>query len=427
MTEEIIFSTLDGIDLDRFILSTYYLETDASADALSIAREMAIGQTTGTWVPVPEETEEIRRKHVGRVVGVYEGPHYEREIPPNLEKRHFIVQIAIPCINLEPQIPMLLSTIAGNDISITYRVKLLDIRLPESFVKTFKGPKFGIPGIREILKVKERPLIVNMIKPCIGIEPRVGAELFYKAAVGGVDVVKDDEVLANTSFSPILARVKAYMEKEKQAFEETGEHTLYAVNITDRVDKVRENAYQVIEAGGNCLMLNYLPNGISTLRMLAEDPSIHVPILVHLDLSGSFFGSPNSGISAPVVLGKLPRLAGGDMVISPSPYGKFLFLRESYMRVAHLLRAPFYHIKSVFPAPAGGVHAGNLSPVIRDLGWDCMVGVGGGVHGHKMGATAGAKSVRQAIDAMMNDIPLEEAAKRHKELAVAIDSWGLSS
>jgi ribulose-bisphosphate carboxylase large chain len=92
-----------------------------------------------------------------------------------------------------------------------------------------------------------------------------------------------------------------------------------------------------------------------------------------------------------------------------------------------MLRAPFYQIKSVFPAPAGGVHAGNLSPVIRDLGHDCMVGVGGGIHGHKLGATAGAKSVRQAIDAMMNDIPLEEAAKRHKELAVAIDSWGLSS
>jgi len=321
----------------------------------------------------------------------------------------------------------LLSTIAGNDITITYRVKLLDIRLPESFAKTFKGPKFGILGIREILNVKERPLIVNIIKPCIGIEPRVGAELFYQAALGGVDVVKDDEVLANTTFSPIIARVRAYMEKEKQAFEETGEHTLYAVNITDEVDRVKENACRIIEAGGNCLMLNYLPSGISTMRMLAEDPSIQIPILAHLDMSGSFFGSPNSGVSAPLVLGKLPRLAGGDMVVYPSPYGKFLFLRESYLRVAHLLRVPFYHMKSTFPAPSGGVHAGNLPPVIRDLGYDCMIGVGGGIHGHNLGTTAGAKSVRQAIDALMNDIPLKEAAKEHKELAAAIDSWGLSS
>lgn len=142
MTKDIIFSSLDGIDPDRFIVSTYYLETDASADAFAIAKEMAIGQTTGTWVPVPEETDEIRRRHMGRVVGVYKTPHFEREIPPHIEKRHFILQIAIPSVNLEPQIPMLLSTIAGNDISITHRVKLLDVRLPKSFVEAFKGPKF---------------------------------------------------------------------------------------------------------------------------------------------------------------------------------------------------------------------------------------------------------------------------------------------
>ena len=97
MTEDIIFSSLDGIDLEKFIVSTYSLETERSADALSIAREIAVGQTTGTWVPVPEETDEIRERHVGRVVGIYEAPPYEREIPEAVEKRHFILQIAIPC------------------------------------------------------------------------------------------------------------------------------------------------------------------------------------------------------------------------------------------------------------------------------------------------------------------------------------------
>jgi 2,3-diketo-5-methylthiopentyl-1-phosphate enolase len=424
MTQDIVFSSLDGIDPEKFIVSTYSLETEPSEDVLSIAREIAVGQTTGTWVPVPEETDEIRERHVGRVVGVYETPNNEREIPGDIQKRHFILQIAIPSINLEPQLPMLLSTIAGNDVTITYRLKLLDVRLPADFVKAFGGPKFGIPGIRKILNVMDRPLIVNMIKPCIGISPKVGAELFYRAALGGVDVVKDDEVLANTSYSSIVDRVKAFMQREKQAFEETGEHTLYAVNITDRVEKMRDHAHRVIEAGGNCLMLNFLPAGISTLSMLAEDPSIHLPILAHLDLSGAFFGAPNSGISAPLILGKIPRLSGADMIIYPSPYGKFLFLRESYLRVAHLLRAPFHNVKPVFPAPSGGVHAGNLAPLIRELGIDCMVGVGGGIHGHRMGGTAGARSVRQAIDAIMKNIPLKDAAKEHPELAAALEDWG---
>jgi 2,3-diketo-5-methylthiopentyl-1-phosphate enolase len=424
MTQDIVFSSLDGIDPEKFIVSTYSLETEPSADVLSIAKEIAVGQTTGTWVPVPEETDEIRERHVGRVVGVYETPHNEREIPSGTERRHFIIQIAIPSINLEPQLPMLLSTIAGNDMTITYRLKLLDVRLPADFVKAFGGPKFGIPGVRKLLNVTDRPLIVNMIKPCIGIDPKVGAELFYRAALGGVDVVKDDEVLANTSYSSIVGRVKAFMKKEKQAFDETGEHTLYAVNITDRVERIGEHACSVIEAGGNCLMLNFLPAGISTLSMLAEDPSITVPILAHLDLSGAFFGASDSGISAPLILGKFPRLSGADMIIYPSPYGKFLFLRESYLRVAHLLRAPFYHVKPTFPAPSGGVHAGNLAPLVRELGIDCMVGVGGGIHGHRMGGTAGARSVRQAIDAIMNNIPLKEAAKEHPELAAALEDWG---
>ena len=161
--------------------------------------------------------------------------------------------------------------------------------------------------------------------------------------------------------------------------------------------------------------------------MLAEDPSIELPILVHLDLSGTFFSAPNSGISAPLILGKIPRLCGADIVIYPSPYGKFLFLRESYLRVAHLLRTSFYDIKPVFPVPSGGVHAGNLSPLIRELGTDCMVGVGGGIHGHRMGSTAGAKSVRQAIDAIMKNISLQEAAKEHPELAASLEDWGDSS
>jgi 2,3-diketo-5-methylthiopentyl-1-phosphate enolase len=422
--EELIFSCLDGIEIEEFIICTYSIETEASSNIYSIAREMAIGMTTGTWVPVPQETEEIKKKHVGRVVGVYETPNFEREIPREIGKRYFIVQIAIPCVNFNPQITMLLSTVAGNDVTVTYRVKLLDIRFPERFAKAFRGPKFGVSGIREILGVRERPLILNMIKPCIGIDPLVGADLFYEAALGGVDIVKDDEVLSNASYSSIVDRVKAFMAKERQAFEETGEHTLYAVNITDEVDRIKENAYRVMEAGANCIMMNYLSTGVSALRMLAEDAAIKVPILVHFCLASSFSSSPNSGISAPLLLGKLSRLAGGDMVVYPAPYGKFLFLQESYLRVAHVLRTPFYHIKSAFPAPAGGVHAGNLSPIIRDLGYDCVIGVGGGIHGHKMGPAAGAKSVRQAIDAFMNNIPLGEAAKKHKELDVALESWG---
>ena len=44
-------------------------------------------------------------------------------------------------------------------------------------------------GIRDVLGVYDRPLTNCMIKPCISWTPDEGAELFYEAAVGGIDIV----------------------------------------------------------------------------------------------------------------------------------------------------------------------------------------------------------------------------------------------
>lgn len=91
---------------------------------------------------------------------------------------------------------MMLSTVIGN-ISSSGKVKLLDLSFPESFLGQFKGPKFGVNGIRELLGVWDRPLLNNMIKPCTGLDPEETAKLAYEAAVGGVDIIKDDELVAD--------------------------------------------------------------------------------------------------------------------------------------------------------------------------------------------------------------------------------------
>ena len=355
---------------------------------------------------------------------MYEVPDYEMDLPPDVGRRKCVAQIAFPQINFRPQIPMLLSTVIGN-ISMIGRLKLLDLAFPASFVSSFGGPKFGVKGIRELLNIPKRPLLCNMIKPCTGIPPEVGAKLFYEAAVGGVDIVKDDELLADASFSRIEDRVKAFMAEEERAYEEKGERTLYAVNVTDRVDRILENAQRALEAGANCLMLNYLTTGISALRMLAEESSIQVPILAHLDFAGTMYESQDSGMSSHLVLGKLPRLAGADAVVYPCPYAKFRFMREKHIKIALAHRMPLFHLKPIFPMPGGGVHQGMVPVFMEDLGTDWIMGAGGAVHGHPMGATAGAIACRQAIDAMMENVPLEVAVKKHRELKAAIDAWGI--
>ena len=423
MYPETIFRSPDGVDRDEYIVATYYYESEAD-DLLKQVATLGLEQTTGTWVDVPDETPDVQEKHAAKVLAVYEVPDYEMDLPSDAERRACVAQIAFPRANFSPQIPMLLSTVIGN-ISMMGRLKLIDLAFPEPFVSGFGGPKFGIAGIRDLLKVERRPLLCNMIKPCTGIPPHVGAKLFYEAAVGGVDIVKDDELLADASFSRIEDRAKAFMAMEKRAYEEKGERTLYAVNVTDRVDKIMENAHRVLEAGANCLMLNYLTTGISALRMLAEDEAVQVPILVHLDFAGTMYESQNSGISSHLVLGKLPRLAGADIVVYPCPYAKFRLIREKHIKIALAHRAPLFDLRPIFPMPGGGIHQGMLPVFMEDLGTDWVIGAGGGVHGHPMGSTAGARAFRQAIDAMMGSVPIEVAMKEHKELKAALDAWGI--
>jgi 2,3-diketo-5-methylthiopentyl-1-phosphate enolase len=271
--------------------------------------------------------------------------------------------------------------------------------------------------------VQGRPLLNNMIKPCTGYPPKVGVELFRAAALGGCDIVKDDELIANASFNEIQARVKLYMKAEQQVFEETGEHTLYTVNVTDEIPKVFENAHKAVELGCNALMVNYLATGFPVLRALAEDASLNVPILAHMDIAGALYASEWHGMSSHLVLGKLPRLAGADIVVFPAPYGKAPVLPEKFQRVAQNLTFPLYNLRPTFPMPSGGITPKMVPNVMKDLGVDIVIGSGGGIHAHPQGPTAGAKAFRQAIQATLQGRSLEDAANEFPELKVALETW----
>ena len=412
----------DGVDYDEYVIGTYLISYAAEIPIPIMAPMLAVEQSTGTWLPVPGETPEVRCQHIAKVIGVYEVPDYEYTVPPNLQTRQWFVQVAYPEVNIGEQIPMLLTTVVGN-ISMGGDIKLVDIRLPEKYVAGVKGPKFGIEGIRKVLGVEKRPLLNNMIKPCTGYRLEVGAELFRKAALGGCDIIKDDELIADASFNSALERVKRYMEIEKQVYEEKGERTLYTVNITDKIPKIFENARRAVELGCNALMINYLAVGFPVMQALAEDPNISVPILAHMDVAGALYMSPWHGLSSHLVLGKLPRLAGADIVVIPAPYGKAPVIDYKFRNVARNLAFPLYQLKPTFPMASGGITPSMVPQVMADLGNDIVIGSGGGIHAHPQGPVAGGKAFRQAIDAVIQGIPLSEYAKDNPELAIALKEW----
>jgi 2,3-diketo-5-methylthiopentyl-1-phosphate enolase len=178
-----------------------------------------------------------------------------------------------------------------------------------------------------------------------------------------------------------------------------------------------------VELGVNAIMVNYLATGFPVLRALAEDPAINVPILAHMDVAGALYESEWHGISSHLVLGKLPRLAGADIVVHPAPYGKGPVLPEKFIRVAQNLSFPFYQIKPTFPMASGGITPKMVPAVMKDLGTDIVIGSGGGIHAHPQGPVAGARAFRQAIQATMEGCSLEEAATHYPELKVALETW----
>jgi 2,3-diketo-5-methylthiopentyl-1-phosphate enolase len=185
-----------------------------------------------------------------------------------------------------------------------------------------------------------------------------------------------------------------------------------------------EYADKMIELGANALMINYLTAGFEALRAIAEDPSIKVPILGHMDFAGAYFGGHWTGLTSMITLGKFPRMCGADTVVIPAPYGKAEILDERYEQNLKVLRFPFQHIKPTLPMPSGGITQGMVEKTMKEAGKDILIGSGGGIHSHPDGPTAGAKAFRQAIHAVMNGINVKQYAKDHEELGKALGVWG---
>jgi 2,3-diketo-5-methylthiopentyl-1-phosphate enolase len=420
--DSFMFTPFEGIDRDRYVLALYSLCAETS-DALELAQALVIEQTTGTWTAVPEETREVKERSCGRVLGVYEIPDYERELPKDCGERKLVFLAAFPVANIGGQMPELLTTLYGN-ISMIGKLKLLDVFLPPSLVGVFKGPKFGIEGMRKILGVEGRPVLCGMFKPCVGALPATLGKLAYEMAVGGVEVLKDDELQADPAFCPVEARVAEVEKALERARKETGRRSIYTVNVTDRPLEMYAKAEKAVKAGVSGIMVNMFTVGYAAFQDLAEDSRITVPLMAHPCFAGTFFESPHHGMTSHLALGKFARLSGADMVIYPSPYGKVPLLRDRAIRVAQELTAPFAHLKRAFPGPSAGMHPGTVAKTMADFGTDLLMGAGGGIHGHPGGPAAGGRAFHQAMEAALAGTPAREAARSRPELAAALDKWG---
>ncbi|MGO0063167.1 2,3-diketo-5-methylthiopentyl-1-phosphate enolase [Brevibacillus fluminis] len=396
------------------ILVTYLTQ---AKDLRKKAEGIAVGMTVGSWTDVPAAKQEELRPYLGEAVDVT-----PLSVLESGETRG-LVTISYPTRNFTPDIPSLLTGIFGK-LSMDGKIKLVDIQFPDSFSSLFPGPKYGIEGIREATRGYDRPLLMSIFKSCLGMPFDDLKTQFRAQAMGGLDLVKDDEIFFADEKAPFLTRIQAFGEIARDVEQSTGKKVLYAANLTGPVHQLIDRAKQAVEAGADCLLFNVLAFGFDVLHRLAADPDVTVPIMAHPALAGAFYPSPDYGIATPLLLGKLMRLAGADLVLFPSPYGNVALDKTEALQLAQNLLHPSVTLKRPFPVPSAGIHPGLVPQLFADFGVDQVVNAGGGIHGHPGGATAGAKAFVDAIAAAVQGRTLADAAQDSEELSLALAKWG---
>ncbi|MCD6264106.1 type III ribulose-bisphosphate carboxylase [Candidatus Bathyarchaeota archaeon] len=335
------------------------------------------------------------------------------------------IRVAYPLELFEPgNMPNLLSSVAGNifGLGALRRLRLNDIHLPEVLVRSFRGPRYGIGGVRGLLRVSERPLVGTIIKPKLGLRTEDHARVAYDAWVGGCDLVKDDENLSSQSFNRFEDRVVESLEMRDRAEEETGERKAYLPNVTAETGEMLRRAEFVEEHGGRYVMVDILTCGFSALQTLRERD---FSLIIHAHRAGhaAFTKDPRHGISMGVIA-KLARVVGVDQLHVGTAVGKMSEGREEVTENAEALRGEMHGLKPVLPVASGGLHPRLVPALMEILGHDIVIQAGGGIHGHPDGTVSGARAMRQAVEAVMQGLSLEEYAEEHGELRRALERWG---
>ncbi len=413
---------LDYEPKDSDLLVWFYAEPPAGKDMKYVADRIAEESSIGTWTDLKTLLPEIWEKLRARVYEIDE------------EKKY--VKIAYPLDLFEVKnMPAILASVAGNVFGMksVENLRVLDIRFPKELIEEYPGPRYGVPGVREMTKVYDRPFLGTIIKPKIGLPAKMHAEVAYEAWVGGLDIVKDDENLASQDFNRFEDRLSLTLEKKDLAEEETGEKKIYLVNITAPYPEMIKRAELVQDAGNEFVMIDVFISGFSAVQGYREE-GFPMGIHAHRAMHAAITRNPRHGITM-LTLAKVYRLLGVDNLHIGTAVGKMEGSAKEVSGIREEIQLEdvpsnesrfeqkWYDIKPVLAVASGGLHPGHVPAVVDILGKDIVIQAGGGVHGHPDGTRAGARAMREALEAKMQGIPLEEYAEDHEALRKALEKF----
>ena len=388
------------IDKSKYFIVTYFLE--AKTNLREAAWNLSIGQSIGN--PNNRSVWETEKMFLDHSCFILE----DEEVLRN--QKSGIVQIAFPLANInleEDGVSQILCHIAGGQVDILelQKCQILDVVLPDEVEKTFAlKPAYGIDGFRKFNGVEGKPFFGGIIKPKVGMSPEVLLEAVKEMVEGGVNFIKEDELLGNPDHCPLEERVPLISNWLK----ENAPDVIYCFCINGDSPYALQRAQFVADNGGNGIHINVW-SGLGVYRAIRKQ---NPDLWIHFQKSGDKFFTDKRApfhIYWPVIC-KIAGWSGADSIHAGMIGG---YMNQDDEELVDALKVLWHY--NVVPALSCGMHPGLVQYINGLLGsFDWMANVGGAMHGHPMGTLAGGKAMVQAINKDTD----------HPEYKSAIEKWG---
>ena len=403
-----------SVDKSRYFIAKYYLKSN---DMLKAAEGIAIGQSIGNPnVRLDSETAELLENHLSVIL----------DHPENLKnKKEGEVRIAFPIKNFDLErdgITQLTCALMGGqmDIEVILGCRLIDVELPEIFLKNFKGPKIGMDEIKKRTNCENRPLLGGIVKPKTGLDISTLKEVCAKMVRGGVDFIKEDEILGNPSCCPFEERVKIVNDVVQNEAAKLNKEVFYAPCVNSDLPYLLHRIEFLVKNNVKAYHLNIW----SGLQMYKYLRSYDFDIAMHYQKSGDrVLTDKNNAYSISwTVLLKLARISGADF-IHAGMWGGYLSDTKNDLSewMSILTSTHDLGFKKTVPSLSCGSHPGLVDSTVKNFGKEVMMSLGGSLHGHPGGTIAGAKAMRQAFD--LNEQEKKDTSE-FKEYNEAVEKWG---
>ena len=410
------------------ITLTYRIETAGSIEKL--AAKIASDQSTGTFVAVPGETEELKARAAARVTAIQ---HLEPAAVPSFPDagpgpfHRGEADIDFPLDAIGTDLSALLTIAINGVFSIKglTGIRITGMKLPDAFRGAHPGPQFGVKGSRGLTGVFGRPIIGTIVKPALGLRPHETAALVKEIVAAGADFIKDDEKLMSPAYSPLADRVGAIMPLILDREQKTGRKCMYAFGISHAdPDEMMRNHDLVLQAGGNCAVININAIGFGGMAFLRKRSGL----VLHAHRNGWDILTRHPGLGLDFsVYQQFWRLLGVDQFQINGIRAKYWEPDESFVAAFKAVSTPMFSPGDcALPVACSGQWGGQAPDTYARTGHtqDLLYLCGGGIVSHPGGPAAGVRAVRQAWEAAVQGVTLEDYARHHPELAASLAKFG---